>query len=184
MNDYTITMTTSGQYVLPVPAKNIRKAYDQLVAEIDAMADQLGRARFSTILQCGPGCSECCIRFSILPLEAAIVAWELQLVDQLQEHDEEKCRLLASELCLVYNVRPIICRTQGLPLGYVDEEAGTIEVSACHRNFPADFPFAHEDLLYMQDFNERLAALNFEYCQSAGLDPRKRIRSRISIFQS
>jgi len=161
--------------IFPTPEEDIRKAYRQLVAEIDALAEKLGSERFCQVLRCKPGCADCCIAFSVLPLEAALVAEVLQAAGLSERRDPERCRLLSDDLCLVYEVRPIICRTQGLPLGYIDEAAGAIEVSACPLNFPDDYPLEHDDLLYMDDFNRRLAELNLRYCRSNGLDPAKRI---------
>lgn len=161
--------------LLPVPAENILRAYRQLIADIDAMIDTLTGSRFQAVMKCGPGCSGCCMRFSVLPLEAAVVSGILGTRRTTAGNDREKCLLLADDLCQVYEVRPVICRTQGLPLGYIDEEAGTIEVSVCPLNFPEDYPIGHDDLLYMDRFNRRLAELNLQYCQVAGLDPEKRI---------
>lgn len=159
----------------PPTSPDIRNAYRELVADIEVMTEKFAQDRFRTILQCGPGCADCCIRFSVLPLEAAIVAEALQGQKPIPRDDGDKCLLLSGDLCQVYEVRPVICRTQGLPLGYIDEAAGTIEVSACPLNFPDDYPLTHDDLLYMDQFNSRLAALNLQYCRAAGLDPEKRI---------
>lgn len=160
---------------LPPPSPDIRRAYRELVADIEAMTEKYTQERFRTIMQCGPGCADCCIRFSVLPLEAAVVAEALQGKIVLLQDEGDKCLLLSGDLCQVYEVRPVICRTQGLPLGYIDEAAGTIEVSACPLNFPEDYPLAHDDLLYMDTFNSRLAALNLQYCHAAGLNPERRI---------
>jgi Fe-S-cluster containining protein len=160
---------------MPSPDENIRAAYRQLVHDIDIMADTLTRERFSTVMQCRAGCSDCCVQFSVLPLEAALVAEMLGGRALSAKQENEKCLLLSDDLCLVYEVRPIICRTQGLPLGYIDEEAGAIEVSACPINFPDDFPLSHDDLMFMDAFNQRLAELNLQYCRLAGLDPEVRI---------
>lgn len=160
---------------LPVPAESILHAYRQLIADIDTMIDKLAGSRFKAVMKCGPGCSGCCTQFSVLPLEAAIVSGITQSQRPAAGNDREKCLLLADDLCQIYEVRPVICRTQGLPLGYIDEEAGTIEVSACPLNFPDDYPLGHDDLLFMDRINRRLAELNLDYCRAAGLDPEKRI---------
>jgi uncharacterized protein len=78
-------------------------------------------------------------------------------------------------LCNLYDRRPILCRTQGMALAYRDEESQTVEVSACPHNFSETFSFEQEDLLFMDDFNDRLAALNLQYCRQAGLRPDSRI---------
>lgn len=162
---------------LIAPAQHIREAYLELVGEIDRQMAQLVRDRFQDVLQCKAGCHDCCMRFSVLPLEAAILSEALNnsKLPATRDNEDGKCRLLVDSLCLVYVERPIICRTQGLPLGYVDETAGSIAVSACQLNFSDDHLFTYDELLLMDGFNRRLAELNFEYCHSAGVDPTQRI---------
>lgn len=160
---------------IPLPADTIRKAYLQLIADIDTMIETLTNDHFQDVLQCRAGCSECCVPFSVLPLEAVFITESLQVQGIVKGKDVGKCLLLSENLCQVYVLRPVICRTQGLALGYIDETAGSIEVSACRLNFSDDFPFSHDNLLYMDQFNSRLAELNLQFCQEAGLDPEKRI---------
>jgi uncharacterized protein len=83
--------------------------------------------------------------------------------------------LLENGLCCLYDRRPVLCRTQGMALAYLDEESQTIEVSACRINFPEEFSFEQDDLLFMDGFNDRLASLNLQYCRQAGLQPDCRI---------
>jgi Fe-S-cluster containining protein len=116
------------------------------------------------------------MQFSVLALEAAMVNERLgRMPPLLSSPLGSHCTLLEDSRCLIYHIRPIICRTQGLPLAYRDDESGPLEVSACYRNFPADFLFAEDHLVFMDQFNCRLAALNVQYCRAAGLDPLKRI---------
>lgn len=159
------------------PVEHIFESYQELVDEIDSQMVQLSRERLQNVLKCKAGCDDCCMQFSVLPLEAAIIAQALQnsKLPVLNEHEPGKCRLLFSGLCLVYGARPIICRTQGMPLGYVDEGAGSIEVSACLLNFPNEYPLTQGELLMMDGFNQRLAQLNLEYCRASGIDPSQRI---------
>ncbi len=161
--------------LLPVPADRVREAYLQLIADIDMMMEKNISMHFQDVMKCGPGCSDCCVSFSVLPLEAAFIAQKLSMAHPVKGKNLTKCLLLSDDLCQVYAIRPVICRTQGLPLGYVDEFAGTIEVSACPLNFPEDFPFTQENLFFMDQFNLRLAELNAEYCEDSGVDPDKRI---------
>ena len=80
---------------------------------------------------------------------------------------DELCPLLDNDRCSIYAQRPLICRTQGLPIGYIDEDNERIEVSACPLNFPEGHPFEYDDLLLLDTFNSRLAALNRSYCRAA-----------------
>ena len=91
---------------------------------------------------------------------------------------EDRCPLLMDNLCEIYPARPVICRTQGLPLAYVDEEHEAIEVSACPLNFPDGHAFTADNLLFMDQFNVRLSELNHAWCHEQGLLPDVRIPIR------
>lgn len=153
----------------------IVEAYRQLVAELDGKIAEIYSVSLKKQLRCEPGCDGCCMRFSVLPVEAALVGQAVVAKGISLENDQQNCLLLKDGLCSIYDLRPVICRTQGLPLAYVDEEAGAIEVSACPLNFPDDYPLSHEELLYMDPFNSRLAQLNAEYCRENDLDLEVRI---------
>jgi Fe-S-cluster containining protein len=159
--------------------------YHQLIAALDAEIARIGKLH-AEVLSCGPGCSSCCLAFSVLPIEAACVRKAIASLDtasrerigrNLAEGDA-CCPLLIDDLCSIYAARPVICRTQGLPLAYVDEEREAIEVSACGLNFPEDHGFVPEELLFMDQFNLRLAELNQAWCCKRNLDPTKRLPLR------
>jgi Fe-S-cluster containining protein len=158
---------------LPDPEQDIRMAYLKLIDEIDQEVSQLTGGRLAGRITCRPGCSTCCRAFSVLPLEAALLQRVMPAADGPRQ--EGDCLFLGGGLCSVYSCRPVICRTQGLPLAYVDEILERIEVSACPLNFPEDADLDRDDLLFMDAFNERLAALNLLYCQRHGLDPAVRV---------
>jgi len=156
--------------------------YQQLLADL---AMETGRitALLASSLRCGPGCDSCCISFAVFPIEArnmqeAIVALPPAEKEKLRKKTGKSgdcCPLLLDKLCAIYEARPVICRTQGLPLAYVDEERESIEVSACPLNFGDDFAFSEENLLFMDAFNSRLFDLNLEYCVQNGLSTELRI---------
>lgn len=159
--------------------------YHQLLATLDAEIARIGE-RHAGALSCGPGCASCCLSFSVLPLEAAFLrkaiaslppASQTRLARNLAAGDD-RCPLLIDELCCIYAARPVICRTQGLPLAYVDEEREAVEVSACPLNFPAEYAFTPENLLFMDEFNERLFELNLAWCRKHGMVQDRRIPLR------
>lgn len=94
--------------------------------------------------------------------------------------ETEQCPFLLDDLCAIYPHRPLICRSQGLAIAYIDHEREVIEVSACPINFPADeeYPFSEENLLFMDPFNDQLAAINHDFCDMNGLPPAERILFR------
>lgn len=159
--------------------------YRQLIDALDVEIARVTKLQ-SAALSCGPRCSSCCLAFSVLPIEAgclreAIAALpsvsRTRLKKNLQENPG-RCPLLLDDLCSIYATRPVICRTQGLPLAYVDEERQTIEVSACPLNFPDGYGFVPENLLFLDEFNARLSELNRAWCLAQGLPPDKRIPIR------
>lgn len=150
----------------PVP-KTIRDEYAALVSDLDRLIVTLS-TRLRSFINCAPGCSSCCRKFSIWPLEAALISGSPAFSGR-SIGGAEQCPLLNDNRCAIYPQRPLICRTQGLPIGYVDETHEQIEVSACPLNFSADHPFEYDDLLLLDPFNSRLAALNHAYCQQSGL---------------
>jgi hypothetical protein len=76
--------------------------------------------RFSGYLKCQKGCDSCCVAgLSLLPVEA------LSVMEHVEKHGlssnvgmrESHCVFLDAEgSCAIYEARPVVCRTQGLPL--------------------------------------------------------------------
>ena len=159
--------------------------YHQLINSLAAEITRVAKLHAATI-SCGPGCSSCCLAFSVLPIEAACVQEAIASLDRASRERLDRnrakgdacCPLLIDDLCAIYAARPVICRTQGLPLVYVDAEREAIEVSACPLNFSDDFAFAPKHLLFMDEFNAILSELNRAWCRKQGLAPTRRIPLR------
>jgi Fe-S-cluster containining protein len=117
--------------------------YQDLVAKVDAKAAEF-QQRYRAQLQCKKGCSSCCqpglTVFSVERL--AIREWLEQrpeLLEKLKQQPENPaaCRFLdETGACQIYPVRPIICRTQGLPLSFKVNEQSQRDV--CPLNFEKD----------------------------------------------
>ena len=156
----------------PVP-EPLKAQYASLVADVDRLIARLS-GRLHRFIRCAPGCSSCCRIFNVFAIEGALIAEAAAAVPAASGVDYT-CPLLQADRCSIYPRRPLICRTQGLPIGYVDESLEQIEVSACPLNFAEDHPFTHEDLLLLDPFNARLAELNEEYCRAIGIDEGTRV---------
>jgi uncharacterized protein len=96
-------------------------------------------ARFQSEMRCARGCASCCVLETVAPLEAFIIESYLhnapnvganRSADQL-ETDDSNCVFLRDNACAIYPVRPIICRTHGLPLLYEERQ----EIEVCPLNF-------------------------------------------------
>ena len=95
-------------------------------------------------MQCGSGCSDCChVRLTITTVEAAairdaIVTWDpghrAALAANLAAASADRCVALdARGRCLIYDVRPIVCRSHGAPVRMTERSLPVIE--SCFRNF-------------------------------------------------
>lgn len=119
-------------------------------------------------LRCKAGCDMCCMDFSILPVEYHAIK-ELAGEDLKKGQPAAKkgeCPFLVNHRCTIYQVRPVICRTQGLPLLFMGEE--NWELSACELNF-TDFDFADftEENTFPQDrYNSKLYMINKRFTES------------------
>ncbi len=165
----------TGQPHLPPPDWDLCADYRQLIEAIDNRVQELTAGRLSARIGCRPGCAGCCMAFSILPLEAAFLIQVLAGRSVRAAGRDDRCVFLQGGLCTIYDKRPVICRTQGMALAYIDEAGQSVEVSACPLNFPEDEPLDQDDLLFMDPFDERLIALNLLYCRRHGLVPESRI---------
>jgi uncharacterized protein len=142
---------------------------------------------FAGEITCGPGCCSCCTISSVLAVEAEIIrqflAEQPGVLKKIEkkktspvESSISKCPFLADSRCQIYPVRPVICRTHGHALAYVDHLNETIELSICEKNFKNTQELDPDHLLYMDEFNEGLGLINMDFCKANFLSPEKRIK--------
>jgi uncharacterized protein len=175
-------------------------AYQRFLQQINELTDSLNQ-HYARHLVCRAGCSQCCHHhLSVFAVEAeavrqaiaALPASEQQQVKQqaretmAQEARElpVKCPLLVNDRCAIYESRPVICRTQGLPL-LLAVENGEAEVDFCPLNFTA--PDAVEDLsedklVPLEKINWQLAVLNLQHCRERCI-PDEQSGERISMSE-
>ena len=103
---------------------------EQLHRVVDELARPIAQAHASR-LQCRAGCNGCCTDdLSVFEIEAAVIARRHpELLAGGAPHSEGACAFLDDQgRCRVYDARPYVCRTQGLPLRWLEEEDGeTVE---------------------------------------------------------
>ncbi len=101
----------------------------QLLQLLESFHDETDQAigklvtRHGDHLRCRLGCAGCCIdEVTVFDIEAALLRREYQsLLTQGQPHAPGRCAFLAAdESCRVYPHRPYVCRSQGLPLRWVE----------------------------------------------------------------
>lgn len=98
---------------------HLRVLYD----EVDAEARRLAEAH-GTRLQCRRGCSQCCVDdLTVFDVEAENIRENhSQLLATESPHPSGRCAFLDAEGgCRIYSDRPYVCRTQGLPLRWIDQ---------------------------------------------------------------
>jgi uncharacterized protein len=119
-------------------------------------------------MKCCNGCDLCCIDFSIFPVEFYFILNELKKRNFKPESEvnteNEICVFLKNSSCTIYEQRPIMCRTHGLPLLYANDD-GEWELSACELNFTEfDFDdFTDENTFPQDKYNSKLFLLNREF---------------------
>ena len=165
-------------------------AYRQFIERVDRLAARLS-SRYAQHLVCRSGCSGCCHHhLSVFAIEAAGVREAIEalpdetrvviegqarnVIAQEAEGQPVACPLLVEDRCSIYELRPLICRTQGLPL-LLEADDGEQEVDFCPLNFTAhdavedlaqNLDAAH--LVPLDDLNLTLALINLQYCRQQG----------------
>lgn len=147
------------------------ESYIELRNEIDELSEKLENNHRKHMM-CKAGCDLCCMDYSVFPIEFEFILSELKKKAKPEintKAKEEDCIFLNDHKCSIYDARPIICRTHGLPLLYTNEN-DEWELSACELNF-TDFPFEEfsEENTYPQDkFNSKLFLLNKDFISASG----------------
>ena len=139
---------------------------DDLHDEIETEARRLYLVHADR-LACRRGCSACCADdLTIFDVEAeAIRRHHADLLANGTPHPVGACAFLDSDgACRVYAHRPYVCRTQGLPLRWIEEEDdGPVELrDICPLN-EAGAPLedvAAEDCWTLGPIEEKLARLD------------------------
>jgi hypothetical protein len=154
-------------------------AYLQLRERTDRFVKSV-TARYQEQIVCRAGCNECCqAGLTVVMVEAIAIGRGLDISDErifLQAgqkplFSEGKCAFLDEKgHCSVYINRPLVCRTQGMPLLM----AGSDEVSICRFNLIGMAPH-RSAVLNTENLESALFAANLDYCQKNGLYPLSRV---------
>lgn len=169
------------------PFRNLDALYDKVQVHSDRVMDA-----YAGKFKCRKGCSDCCSSDrSVSAVEYANAARVLAELPekkrtrlQAQKPSKKRCSMLLDGVCSIYEARPLICRSHGLPL-VLERSKGRQMVDVCPLNF-TDGSLAKvppEDLLAQGTVDSILVAVNALYCQEEGGDPRKR-RQLASLLES
>jgi uncharacterized protein len=97
---------------------------ERLHAVVDELAAPIA-AQHEGRLACRAGCAGCCADgLTVFPIEAEVIRRRHgELLATATPHEEGACAFLDPEgRCRIYDARPYVCRTQGLPLRWLDED--------------------------------------------------------------
>ena len=143
--------------------------YRAFIDRVDQFCHNIS-STYASEITCKAGCSSCCLHISLFPIEAAVVAEALAklpiemlqlLASRIDRSGNEPCPLLVADHCVVYQARPLICRTHGLPL--LIESDGVKRVTFCEDNFQGVAALPGSAVLNLETLNSTLAALNSSY---------------------
>lgn len=141
--------------------------YYAFVAKVDELCSRI-QSEFADQLACRVGCSGCCRHISLVWVEAMALATALQalpaneaaairLRGEYAETDGE-CPLLIKDRCALYDHRPIICRTHGLPIltGVGSDQA----IDYCRHNFLGVDHLPGNSVIHIEKLNTLLDSVN------------------------
>lgn len=144
--------------------------YNKLIAKIDALCKGIESALAGQIT-CSDGCSSCCTAITLFPVEAAALREALdalpeQDAESIRQHvaqnaSEERCPLLSHHHCLLYSARPIICRTHGLPVTYIENHQHRSD--CCPNNMTETETLSGLNVVDLDKLNALLVAVNSLY---------------------
>jgi Fe-S-cluster containining protein len=157
------------------------KSYLALVEKVDAFFGRVA-GRYGGQIKCGPGCADCCRRIiTLYPFEidrmmaAAAELDEAELEEVIRrarraDNDPEAaCPLLREDRCLIYQARPVICRTHGLPMLVPGEDS----LSMCVYNLKGLEHLDGDCVLDLKPVNQILATVNHLIASSKGESPER-----------
>jgi Fe-S-cluster containining protein len=141
--------------------------YHKLREDADLICSSLTSVHLKN-LNCAPGCHKCCMDFSIFPVEFYSILKE-SVGKKIKTRDaapEEECLFLLDGLCSIYEFRPLICRTHGLPMLYMGEEEW--ELSYCDLNFTDrnQTEFTESNTFPQDLYNSELFLINRKFINS------------------
>lgn len=186
-------MSVPAQRQLPPPPAE----YAALRQRVDAFSDDVTRRRAAD-LECRSGCAGCChVDLSVSAVEAAAIgdhfaqlspADRQSLQATLRAHllraaaldSDPRCVMLRDDdTCAIYAARPLVCRSQGLPLLYPAEvipeaaRRGMAEdgraLTICPLNFTREgAPPARRDILDAERVDVLLSLITRQFAAAAG----------------
>ena len=152
--------------------------YRELIQKIDAFTESIN-STYGNQLHCREGCSSCCILESIMPVELVpIVQWYVTQPESIKtiikQEDSHSCIFLHNNSCIIYPVRPVICRTHGYPVLIRNS------VDICPLNNGINFEPQY--ILNLENCNTMLAAINILFIKEVQIPALQTERINLRTF--
>ncbi len=156
---------------------SVYSLYDKLISPIDRVwSSFLGK--YGDHVSCRPGCSLCCEKgLTFFPVEVFYAAYHISrnrvLLSELirnNHREKDRCIFLRENKCFIYPFRPMLCRTFGLPVMYLDGESYLFDI--CGKNLEG-MVIEELDLkcvLNMDALNQKLVNINRLFSEMMGID--------------
>jgi uncharacterized protein len=174
----------------PLNTDALLENYRELVACLDDHADRIAET-FGEHMGCRKGCDGCCRHLSIFWVEGFALFEALRKSSKAkadivrrkvaQGGSSLECPLLEDRSCLLYEARPVICRTHGLPL--MNESDRGPEVHYCPENFRHLKTLPGSAVLDMETVNSSLATINTLFVEDFFVDGPKPPKERLKISE-
>lgn len=157
---------------------------NDLYNKVKNFEDNISKDTLS-LSQCKKGCSRCCyVDLSVFSLESEnikdwfinltkneqielINKWKTKRNSMLNFHNDESesCIFLYEESCTIYPVRPLICRTQGLAITFVEDKQKFLDI--CPLNIELIDKLEQKEILNLDVLNHILSQLQLHYQKSS-----------------
>lgn len=150
----------------PETIESLREMYERVDGYVEELLLRLGER-----ITCKRGCAGCCVDgLTVFEIEAEYIRHQSgELLASEKPHARGACAFLDDDGgCRIYDDRPYVCRTQGLPLRWfeTEDDGRMIEMrDICPRNDSEDERVEHlpsEECWLIGPFEGRLAELQRE----------------------
>ena len=180
----SLTLDLSDTAMKHDPISLLLDNYRQFTAKIDLHIQGLEQ-RYAGQITCKKGCDQCCTHLSLLPVEACSLSLAFLKADPMEKKNiihhlgsgKDQCPLLIRHVCVLYDHRPIICRTHGYPMVMKDKDG--LQIDFCEKNFKGMTSFKKSDLLDIETVNTTLIAVNQHFLKA--IDPEGVLPERITV---
>jgi Fe-S-cluster containining protein len=164
--------------------------YRELIKSLDSHAAGITDI-YGEHMDCRKGCDGCCRHLSVFWVEGFALFDALRkapkaradIVRRKIAHGATslECPLLEDHVCLLYEARPVICRTHGLPL--MNEYQSGPEIHCCPKNFQNFQALPGDAVLDMEMVNSSLATINSLFVEDFFAESRKPAEERLEISE-